>query len=125
MEQLDVKFIIQVLFPLIVGGAVGWAYIKFTLAQVQKDIEDNKQSDAESEGRIIQRLDEVHNHLEEDVNKVRESIKLLFEKHDRHADAFGDIRVVLTHMASKFANPHVDRELLDMIRDIGKKKNGR
>lgn len=127
MENVDLNVVRNVItiFAVLFTVAGSWFYMKFKVEQIQKDIEENQQEDKERELRIMTRLAEMDTHFDEQINNLRESLKLLFKKNDRNADTFGDIRVVLTQIVSTMSNPHPPKEILDSIRDIGKAKNGR
>lgn len=118
---------------MLVGGGVMWGWVKFGIAprvvecmKRMDKFEDSKgEALAQVEERLVKKIEGVHRHIDEDTASIRNNIGVLFGKLDRSVEATGDTKIVLTYMASKVGNPGNDKELIDLIRDIGKKKNGR
>ena len=126
MEALtDIRTLVWLL--IIFAGLVrGGTYMKAKLAVHDEKITAKGIAIEKSEERILTKLKEMDEHFEEDITRLGRNQKTIFDKLDKIADnlanAVGDIRVALTAMAGKYGN---DETLLVMIRDIGKKRNGR
>lgn len=126
MEALtDIRTLVWLLI-VFAGLVSGWTYMKARLAVHDEKITAKGVAIKESEERILTKLKEMSEHFEEDVTRLGKNQRTIFEKLDRLTDnlanAVGDIRVTMTAMAGKYGN---DEALLVMIRDIGKKRNGR
>lgn len=131
----DPRTIIAI-FTVFAGLVSGWTYMRIKLsthdekiAAKGKAIEtlaENVSTDRkESEERILTKLKEMDEHFDGDIIRLSKNQRTIFDKLDRFADSMGDLRVVLTVMAGRMGNPGNDKELIEMIRDIGKKRNGR
>ena len=125
MESLsDIRTLVWLLiaFASLVSG---WTYMKAKLSVHDEKIANKGKAIKESEERVLIKLKEMDEHFEEDITRLGRNQKTIFDKLDRFADSMGDLRVVLTVMAGRMGNPGNDKELIEMIRDIGKKRNGR
>lgn len=136
--ELDIRTTLAVatLFAVILGN---YFYLKFHSKQLKIDIDKNEVADKERETKLTKKIDDLGKaagsniknlraDIEKDTTALRDNLKTIFSKldmlSDNHANAIGDLRVVLTVMAGKL-NPGNDKALIEMIRDIGKKHNGR
>lgn len=118
--ELDIRtaIAIVVLLAVIFGN---YFYLKFHGKQLKIDIDKNEIADKEREKSLAKKIDDLGKSIRSDVKTIFGKLDVLS---DNHANAVGDLRVVLTVMAGKL-NPGNDKELIEMIRDIGKKHNGR
>lgn len=136
--ELDIRTSIAV-GSVLAGLVSGWTYMRFKLNQLKIDIDknekqlkadlrDNEEEDREREKRLTKKIEDLGKSISGELGKFRDTLKTIFGKldaiTDNHANAIGDLRVTLTVMAGKF-NPGNDKALIDQIRDIGKKHNGR
>ena len=112
--------------PILVAAGGAWATMRVVLRWQAEKIDNVKAEVVASESRVVKKIDESNEHFEEDITRLGKNQRTTFEKLDKLSDnlanAVGDIRVALTAMAGKYGN---DETLLVMIRDIGKKRNGR
>lgn len=130
--ELDIKTMLQV-GSMLVGLGVLWGWVKFGIAPRVLDCKERMDKFEESKGqaliqteeRLVKKIEGVHDHIDEDTAAIRKNIGVVFGKLDRVNDAIGDTKIVLTVMAGKMGNPGNDKEIIDMIRDIGRKQNGR
>ena len=130
--ELDIKIIlalVSVAVSSLIALTTGWVImqtrVKSLTEKVDKFEENKGKGLKEMEGRLTKHLDELHEHFDHEVEKLRGNIATLFGKTDRINDTFGDTRVVLTAMAGKLGNPGNDKVMIEMIQDIGRKRNGR
>ena len=125
--ELDIRTTIAVatLFAVVLGN---YFYLKFHTRQLKIDIDKNEAADKEREEKLTKKIDDLGDDIDSNIGNLRTTLGTIFEKRDmlsdNHANAIGDLRVVLTVMAGKL-NPGNDKALIEMIRDIGKKHNGR
>lgn len=110
------------------GLVSGWTYMRFKLNQLRIDMNKNEEEDKAREKRLTKAINGLNASISGELEKFRDTIKTIFGKldvlTDNHANAIGDLRVTLTVMAGKL-NPGNDKALGEMIRDVGKKHNGR
>lgn len=111
--------------PMLLAAGSAWAVVRVTLKFHARDLERVRKGTEDMETRISKKIDDLGEHIEEDITGLRGNIKTLFDKYDGVKDAIGDMKLVLTVMAGKVGNPGNDKELIEMIRVIGKKRNGR
>lgn len=127
MDGLDIRTTIAV-GSVFAGLVSGWTYMRFKLNQLRIDMNKNEEEDKAREVRFTKAIDDLGTSISEDMQKFRDTLKTIFGKldiiTDNHANAIGDLRVTLTVMAGKL-NPGNNKDLLEQIRDIGKKHNGR
>ena len=125
--DLDIRTAIAV-GSVFAGLVSGWTYMRFKLNQLKIDMNKNEEEDKARAKRLTKKIEELGENISGELKKFRDTLKTIFGKldivMDNHANAIGDLRVTLTIMAGKL-NPGNDKALGEMIRDIGKKHNGR
>lgn len=125
--DLDIRTVIAV-GSVFTGLVSGWSYMRFKLNQLKIDMNKNEEEDKARAKRLMKKIEDLGENISGELKKFRDTLKTIFEKldvlRDNHVTAIGDLRVTLTVMAGKL-NPGNDKALGEMIRDIGKKHNGR
>ncbi len=125
--DLDIRTAIAV-GSVFAGLVSGWTYMRFKLNQLRIDMNKNEEEDKAREVRLTKEINGLNMSISGELEKFRDTLKTIFGKldiiTDNHANAVGDLRVTLTVMAGKL-NPGNNKDLIEQIRDIGKKHNGR